>query len=204
MKKLCAILFLVAGLWACQNPSQDAEQSESQPDISQKLNAEPVDVKSETASTYLCKINGENWGYTKASGIVSQNKKTKKKIAQFTFKRKLDKGSESIMLDYDGDSFQLESASLILKFPKKGGGRVSGHYSLFPDTRSQNPNSDLSGTIDLSNPGKASGNAVLTKFNIKYEKELLEHPNRDAVVTITDLKFEGVAYSDVNKVFNLK
>lgn len=204
MKKLNVILILLVGLCACGSPGEGEQKKEDESIITQIESSDSEGQKDEIKSTYLCKINGVDWGYTKASGIVSQHKKTKKKTAQFTFKRKLEKGSESIMLDFDGSSFQLESASLILKFPKKGGGRVSGHYSLFPDTRNQHPNSDMSGVIDLTNPGQAAGSAVLTKFNIQYEKELLEHPDRDAIVTITDLKFEGISYSDINKVLNLK
>jgi len=148
----------------------------------------------------LCKINGKDWQYTKASGIVSRHKKTGKRTAIITFKKKLDKGSESIQLKYDGDSFQLESASLQLKFPKKDGGLMTGFYDLFPDTRDKNPQSDMSGTLDLSNATTASGNAELINFNISYEKELLENP-KDAIVTVSDLHFSGIPYSDIDKLF---
>lgn len=203
MRKSILIVTILYVLFSCNNIKENEKESKDISTSKEEISLKKISTKNSIKFTYLCKINGKDWGYTKASGIVSRHKKTGKRIAIFTFKRKLEKGSESIQLYYDGDSFKLESAALILKFPKKGGGRVSGHYKLFEDTRKRNPESDMSGTIDLSNLQKAAGNAELTKFNITYEKSLLENPKRDAVITVTDLKFKGVVYSDINKALGL-
>ncbi len=200
MKNIFLWIVFLLTLFSCQNSKEKERKSEINSVSEEKSNAKIVSYKSNLKTTYLCKVNGKDWGYTKASGIVVRNKNTGKRSATITFKRKLEKGSESIQLTYDGDSFQLERASLILKFPKKGGGLVSGHYSLHPDTRDQNPESNMSGTIDLSNASLASGNAELSKFNMKYEWSLLEDP-KNRVVTISGLNFKDVGYSDVNKTF---
>ncbi|EDP70984.1 hypothetical protein FBALC1_00832 [Flavobacteriales bacterium ALC-1] len=202
MRKSILLIALLYVLFSCNNTKENEIQSKDTSENKEEISVKNTSANNSIKDTYLCKVNGKDWGYTKASGVVSKNKNTGEKRASFTFKKKLDKGNESIMLDYDGDTFKLISASLILKFPKKGGGLVSGHYSLFPDTRSQNPESDMSGVIDLSNGSSASGNAELKKFNMKYEWDLLENPEY-RVITVSDLKFEGVVYSDINKVLGL-
>jgi len=195
MKYIIILLIAALGVFACNNNDKAKKET-----ISLEKKATSDVKKSVGNSTYLCKINGKKWAYTKASGIVTRNKNTGKRTAIITFKNKLKKGSESIQLTYDGDSYILESASLQLKFPKKGGGDVLGFYKLFPDTRNRNPDSDMSGNIDLSNPNTASGNAELINFNISYEKDLLNNID-NAVISVTDLKFDKVNYSDVNKLF---
>lgn len=197
MKNLVTILSLSLFILSCKETKKDTEVNQS---VNENKQETKTTTKPLTDGTYLCKINGKDWAYTKASGVVSRHKKTGKRTAIITFKKKLEKGSESIQLKYDGDSFKLESASLQLKFPKKGGGLITGFYDLFPDTRDRNPESDMSGTLDLSNATAASGNAELIKFNINYEKELLENP-KDAVITVSGLKFSGVGYSDLDKLF---
>lgn len=193
---LIALIIIVS----CGEANKKAQTSEGETDMMEQEVVQKTVVKNSDNSIFLCKINGKDWGYTKASGVVSRHKKTGKRTAIITFKKKLDKRSESIQLYYDGDSFELEKASVHLKFPKKGGGNVSGIYALYPDTRAKNPNSDMSGKLELSNPTEASGNAELINFNIKYEKGLLDNPD-DAVISVTGLKFSGIGYSDVNKAF---
>lgn len=191
------LLFLIGACEnenAKENPKENAQSQEQEPTTKSTDNAS-------SNTTYLCKINGQDWAYTEASGIVSRHPETGKRTAKITFKKKLEKGSESVQLTYDGDSFQLESAALHLKFPKKGGGRVSGIYQLFADTRELNPESEMSGTIDLSNATTASGNAELIKFNISYEKDQLENAE-DATITVSGIEFSGIGYSDISKLFN--
>lgn len=199
MKKSLYAFFALLIVNSCGETNKKQTEKEPQEESKKEVVQKKI-VKISDNSTFLCKINGEDWGYTEASGIVSRHKKTGKRTAIITFKKKLDKGSESIQLYYDGDSFDLEKASAHLKFPKKGGGMVSGIYALYPDTRDQNPNSDMSGKLDLSDPTEASGNAELINFNIRYEKDLLDNPD-DAIITATGLKFNGIGYSDVNKAF---
>ncbi len=199
MKSTFYILSIIFLIGACKNDNQKEVSKNENQDQEEKISTK-TKAKAVKEGTYLCKINGKDWAYTKASGIVSKHKKTGKRTAIITFKKQLEKGSESVQLKYDGDSFELESASLQLKFPKKGGGLITGFYDLFPDTRDKNPNSDMSGTVDLSNATTASGHAELIKFNIKYEKELLDNPN-DAVITVSNLSFSEVGYSDIDKLF---
>lgn len=200
LKLLSAIsLFLLLLVTtSCKESNQNTEAENTKTVV--KEESKPIPTKASSNSNYLCKVNGKDWGYTEASGIVSRHKKTGKRTAIITFKKKLEKGSESIQLYYDGDSFELEQASLQLKFPKKGGGRVSGFYGLHADTRARNPNSDMSGKLDLFNLTEAAGNAELVNFNIKYEKELLENMG-NAVVSVTGLEFSGIGYSDLTKAF---
>lgn len=198
MKKLVVILSLSLVFISCKESTKDPVDEESINESEQETKAIVI-AKPLSTTTYLCKINEKDWRYSKASGIVSRHRKTGKRTAIITFTKKLEKGSESIQLTYDGDSFQLESATVQIKFPKKGGGRVSGIYGLHADTRDRNPNSDMSGILDLSNASTASGHAELVKFNIKYENDLLESP-KDAVISVSDLKFSGVGYSDIDKL----
>lgn len=200
MRKSIYTVFTIFLLISCGETNKKVQNSAEETDKVEQEVVQKTVVKTSDKNTFLCKINGEDWGYTEASGIVSRHKKTGKKTAIITFKKKLDKGSESIQLYYDGDSYDLEKASAHLKFPKKGGGMVSGIYALYPDTRDQNPNSDMSGKLDLSDPTEASGNAELINFNIRYEKDLLDNPD-DAIITVSGLKFSSIGYSDVNKAF---
>ncbi|MBT8195847.1 MAG: hypothetical protein KJO64_05435, partial [Bacteroidia bacterium] len=138
-------------------------------------------TKANSNSTYLCKINGEDWAYTKASGIITTHKKTGKRTAMITFKKKLEKGSESIQLRYNAESLELEVVSIQLKFQKKEGGLFTCFYELFPVTKDRYPESKISGTIDLSDATSASGIAQIKNINIKFEKERLQNPD-DAVI----------------------
>ena len=151
--------------------------------------------------TYLCKINGKAWGYTEASGIISKERKPNKRIAFITFKKKLEKGSESIQLRYDTETSELIVASLQLKFKNKDGKAFTCYYDLSEDTKKKSPNGSMSGSIDLSDSDTASGTATIANVNIKYEAENLENPD-NATLQITDLSFSGVGYSDIDKLSN--
>ena len=198
MKNIIIILSFSLLIASCKESKNSNAITEAVSESKQEIKTD-VTIKPSSNGTYLCKINGKDWSYTKASGIVSAHAKTGKRTAIITFKKKLEKGSESIQLTYDGDSFQLESATVQVKFPKKGGGRLKGIYGLYDDTRDKNPNSDMSGILDLSNVSTASGHAELVKFNIKYEEDLLESP-KDAEISVSELKFSGVGYSDIDKL----
>jgi len=196
MKKFAALILLIFFTTSCKKYNKDSKVENKTIEVSKK--APTTKSKSQNTTTYLCQINGQDWAYTKASGIVSTHAKTKKRTALITFKKKLKKGSESIQLHYDADSFELIAVSLILKFSKKEGGLFTSYYDLHPDTRNRNPQSELSGSIDLSDASSASGTAEIKSLNIKYEKEKLLNPE-DAVVTVTGLKFTGIGYSDIDK-----
>ncbi|RZV66310.1 MAG: hypothetical protein EX254_03970 [Flavobacteriaceae bacterium] len=195
---LLTLLFLT-GI-SCKETNQSSSTHNESTDA---VNTEVVTKSKSTNRTYLCKINDKDWSYTKASGIVSRHKKTKKRTAIITFTNKLDKGSESVQLSYDGDSYQLESASIQLRLPKKGGGMMTAFYQMFPDMRERYPESDISGTLDLTDPTAASGNAELSKLNVRWEKENLEDP-ANSVITLTGIKFSDIGYSDSERLFGSK
>lgn len=196
MKKFATLVLLVFFVSSCKESNKNSEVENKTIEISK--NAATAKTKSQNTTTYLCKINGRDWAYTKASGIVSTHARTKKRTALITFKKKLEKGSESIQLHYDADSFELEVVSVQLKFSKKDGKLFTCFYDLHPDTRDRYPESELSGSIDLSDLTTASGIAELKNINIKYEKESLQN-SEDAIINITGLKFTNVGYSDIDK-----
>ena len=169
--------------------------------IATENNTVEKEIKKTNTGTILCKINGKEWSYTKASGIISKNRKTQKRMALMTFTKKLKKGSESIQLRYDADSFELLIASIQLRFKSKEGKLFTCYYELFPDTKKKSPDATMVGSIDLSNSSTASGTAEITNLNIKYESEKLED-QANATISLSDLKFSGVGYSDVEKVAN--
>ncbi len=202
MKKIIYLLPLIL-IMSC-NTATKKETSISGEEgnvVVQEVKENKSAPKATSNSNYLCKINGEDWAYTKASGIVSTHPKTKKRTALITFKKKLKKGSESIQLHYDADSKELIIASLQLKFKNKDGKLFTCYYYLGPDTKKHSPKSAMSGTIDLSNHTTAFGTAGVSNINIKYEKEALLNPE-DESVTLTDLKFTDVGYSDIDKLTN--
>jgi hypothetical protein len=198
MKTVIIILVTILSLSSCKKTIEKQVSTDNNLIENQEENTQPLSKKETVNSNKLCQINGENWAYTKASGIVSTHAKTEKRTAIITFKKKLEKGSESIQLRYDANSSELEVVSIQLKFQKKEGGVFTCFYELFPDTRDRHPESELSGTIDLSDPSSASGVAEIKNLNIKYEKENLLNLD-DAVINITDLKFTDIGYSDITK-----
>ena len=196
MKKIATLLLLVFFASSCKESNKNSEVENNAIEVLKKETT--TKTKSKNNTTYLCEINGRKWSYTKASGIVSRHKKTKKRTAIITFTKQLEKSKESVQLHYDADSFELIIASLQLKFKNKEGKLSTCYYYLSPDTKKNSPKSTMSGDIDLSSPTEASGTAEVSNINIKYEKEeLLDLKN--AIVNLTDLKFSGVGYSDIDK-----
>lgn len=200
MKKTIIILVTIISLASCKKNNKEQVLSENNSVLKKEKSAKPLPKKVTGNSNYLCKINGLDWAYTKASGIISTHARTKKRTVLITFKKKLKKGSEHFQLTYDADTFQLIAASLQLKFPKKDGSLFTCYYDLKPETRKRHPESEISGSIDLSNSSNASGKAEIKNLNINYEKENLKNLE-DAVLTITGLKFENIGYSDTDNLF---
>ena len=203
MKKiitLAVILILVACKSEIKKDEtvQQTEEKSTQVETSKKTIEKPA-----KKGTYLCKINGKDWNYTKASGIVSRHKKTQKRTAIFTFTKQLDKGKETVQLYYDGDTYKLERASVHLKVPKKDGKRMTGMYLYHKNSMKFHPEAKISGSIDLSNAKSASGNAEITDLSIRYDKEKLEN-NTDNSITVAGINFKGVGYSEAGKLFGSK
>lgn len=199
MKKTIIILVTIISLASCKKNNEKQVSSKSNLIHKKEESTKSLSKTTTKNNNVLCQINGKDWAYTKASGIVSTHPRTKKRTALITFKKKLERGSENIQLHYDADSFELEFISLQLKFKKKSGKLSTCYYNLKSGTKNQNLQSKMSGNIDLSNATKTSGEAEILNINIKYEKELLQNPD-NAIITITDLKFTDIGYSDIDKI----
>ena len=204
MKSSIVIVLLIFFMTSCKEGNQTSvEQTKSSEAIGAAVKETPAKSESKSASNSLCKINGKDWSYTKASGIVDTHAKTKKRTAIMTFKKKLDKGSESVQLFYDADTNKLEKVSIQLKVPKTDGTTMTAMYLYHPDTNSVHPNAKLSGTIDLSNPTKASGDAEVSDLDARYYKNDIADAD-DKLITVEGLNFKNVGYSDLDKAFGNK
>ncbi len=200
--KHLVVLFLFSLILSCNTVSKnEASKTDEASPVIVKTSTNEKQVKETPKETFLCTINGKDWAYTKASGIISKDRKTNKRMALMTFTKKLEKGSESIQLRYDADSFELLIASIQLRFKSKEGKHFTCYYELFPDTKKKSPNAIIMGSIDLSNSDSASGTAEITNLNIKYESEKLED-QANATISLSDLEFSNIGYSDVDKVAN--
>lgn len=201
MKKqitLITILLLVA----CKSETKKDTTQTVQVEQKEQVNNNAVTPKDKPESNgiFLCKINGKDWAYTKASGIIDTYGKAKKHEAIMTFTKKLDKGSESVQLFYDADTNKLKKVSIQLKVPKTDGKTMTAMYIYHPDTNNVHPNAKLSGTIDLSNPTKASGNAEVSDLDARYNKNDIAKAD-DKLITVEGLNFKNVGYSDLDKAF---
>jgi len=200
MKTLQHLLLAIVLLVTVSSCKESTEKTAVEtPKLETKEETKAVEAKSADNSTYLCKINGNDWSYTKASGIVSTHKKTKKRTALFTFTNKLDKGSETVQLYYDGNTNQLEKVSVHLKQPKKDGGKMTAMYQLLVDGGKRLPDSSMTGTLDLTNPTSASGTANVKNMKMLFEEDKMEDQTM-TVITLSPLNFEGIGYSDLDKL----
>ncbi|WCO01739.1 hypothetical protein [Psychroserpens ponticola] len=197
MKKLITLIVILL-LVACKT---ETKKDNNETVITQPKEEVSTSKPKDNNETYLCRINSKDWAYTKASGIVSTHAKTKKRTALITFKKKLEKGSEHLQLTYDAVTFQLIAVSVQLRLPKKDGKLSTAYFDLKPETRKRHPESELSGSIDLSNASVTIGTAEITNLNINYEKDKLKNAE-DSVLNITGLKFENIGYSDTDKLVN--
>ncbi|WP_339841139.1 hypothetical protein [uncultured Maribacter sp.] len=201
MKKFIQLILLVILAISCKETTKDSKSENNKNKVATK-EVISIKPKSEKNATYLCKINGKDWAYTKASGIIDTHAKTKVRTAIITFKKKLEKGSENVQLYYNPETFELTAVAIQLRFLQKDGTTSTCYYNIKPETRSKNPLTKLEGNIDLSNPTKASGTAEIKNLNINYEKDKLKNIE-DAVITVSELKFSDVGYSDLDKVFKI-
>ena len=202
MKTIKLLIVLALILTSCKDDKQSVTETVKDSEattnevITKTINTE---VKKESKGTFLCKINGKDWSYTKASGIVSTHKRSKKRTAIITFTKQLEKGKESVQLFYDGDTNMLEKATAILKTPKKGGGRMGAMYQLLNEGGKRLPDSKISGTIDLSKSA-ASGSAEVLNMKIRFEEGNLEDESM-SVISFSPFSFSGIGYSDIDKLY---
>ncbi|WP_044403156.1 hypothetical protein [Lacinutrix sp. Hel_I_90] len=147
----------------------------------------------------LCKINGEDWQYTTASGIIFTEKKSTVKKALFTFKKKIDKGSEVVQVEYNLENNTLIRVLVNIKRSNTEGNKISAHYAATEHSAATNKNIVLSGTIAISDSNTASGTANF-KVDNRYEKTTLKH-SEDLLIHVSNLHFSGVGYSDIDNTF---
>ncbi|NKI25991.1 hypothetical protein HCG49_05395 [Arenibacter sp. 6A1] len=197
MKWFLSTILLLALVISCGETTKKTENTpESQAEIPAQ-NMDKTTEKSAHNTTLLCKINGEDWGYTSASGLVSRNSTTKVRTATLTFEKKLPKGSEAVQLEYDVDSNTLTRVLAELKRPDKEGNLFTNFYNQSANQLDRNPEASMAGTVTLSEDERvAAGNALFTVQN-DFEKDKLGNAS-DILITVSDLKFSGVPYSDTD------
>tara|TARA_R110000868_G_scaffold22076_2_gene90872 strand:+ start:1793 stop:2380 length:588 start_codon:yes stop_codon:yes gene_type:complete len=192
----------MAVLYSCGETVKKVEdRAENATEINPESKEKTV-AKTADNSTYLCKINGEEWGYTSADGLVSRNSSTNVRTATITFIKKLAKGSESVQLEYDVDANTLTRVLAELKRPDMEGNLFTNFYNQSADRLDRNPKASMSGSITLSEDQRvAAGNALFTVQN-DFEKDKLGNAS-DLLITISDLNFSGVPYSDTDDLKKL-
>lgn len=199
MLRLIPFLLLTVLLASCSESTTDAEVTTEAPAAVTATTPAPTPPNAQDG-TLLCEVSGQPWNYTKASGIITTDRKTKARTAIITFKKKLDKGSESIQLYYDADTYELQKISLQLKLAKTDGKLFTGFYDLNGANKyNWLPGSSLKGSVDLSDAETVSGTAEVIDLAISYEKENLANAE-DGVVSVSGLRFSGIGYSDLSKV----
>jgi len=199
---LVALIFVIT---SCKDANEFSKNEETTKTKKTEVATNAVIAKSKTESkgTFLCIINGKDWSYTKASGIVSRHKKTNKREAIFTFTKQIGKAKETVQLFYDGDTNQLEQVNIHLKVPKTDGKRMTAMYIYHPNTEKFHPKAKISGTIDLSHPSNASGNAEISDLDVRFDKNEIKN-DVDKIITVEYITFKGIGYSEAGKLFGSK
>ncbi|WP_408032668.1 hypothetical protein [Tenacibaculum xiamenense] len=197
MKPLFYIMLFLLTI-ACKNEKPDAKIVEPTIKESEKSIAKTSDEVT-NKGTLLCKINDQNWYYTKASGLVTKNKRTDETLATITFKRRMDKKTESVQLDYDVTTKKLKNIGVSIYIEQNKlvgfkGGLQRTDYELYASDKKE-PKESLSGTINTSDTKTLSGNANAV---IVHSLKRLIKNKKDQVIHITDLQFSNVSYSDIS------
>jgi hypothetical protein len=199
MQKLTFITVLMALFISCGETDKKAQDTAEGTSEITTQSEEKTTAKSADNATLLCKINGEDWGYTTADGLVSRNSSTNVRTATITFVKKLAKGSESVQLEYDVDANTLTRVLAELKRPDKEGNLFTNFYNQSANQLDRNPEASMSGTVSLDEDERvAAGTAVFTVQN-DFEKDKLGNAS-DLLITISELKFSGVPYSDTDDI----
>ena len=199
MQKLSIITVLLILLLSCGETTKKVQEKAEDTSEITTQSEEKTAAKNADNTTLLCKINGEDWGYTSADGLVSRNSSTNVRTATITFVKKLAKGSESVQLEYDVDANTVTRVLAELKRPDKQGNLFTNFYNQSANQLDRNPEASMSGTVSLDEDQRvAAGNAVFTVQN-DFEKDKLGNAS-DLLITISDLKFSGVPYSDTDDI----
>ena len=195
MKNL-SIILVVFILFSCGEANKKEHNSVSTSE-NKTLETAKTEIKKTNNNKVLCKINGKDWEYTTSDGMVSRNSSTQVRTATIGFKKQLEKGYESIQLEYDVDKNVLNNVWVQLKRPTKDGKIITAFYTQYGDKIDQDPKASLSGTVSLNEDSrKASGTAEITISN-DYEQDQLAN-SEDLLITVTDLNFSGINYSDTD------
>jgi len=196
MKKLIIILTIGAIILSCGESNQKEVTLKSSSE-NKTIETSQKEVKSISNTNVLCQVNGEKWAYTSGDGLVATNSSTKVRTATITFKKKLEKGCESIQLEYDVDKNALTTVRVQLKRPSKEGKTITAFYTQYGDKLHLDPKASLSGTVSLNEDSrKISGTAEIVISN-DYEQDQLANPE-DVLITISNLSFAKVSYSDMD------
>ncbi len=202
MKKSIGFIIVSLIILSCGEANKKEQNLESTPENKETATEEKTVTKEVNNNTVLCKINGKDWQYTSSDGLVSRNSETEVRTATIMFKRKLDKGSESIQLEYDVDKNVLNTIWVQLKRPYKDGKITTAFYTQYGNKLELDPKASLSGTVSLSEETrKASGNATFTISNDDAKNQ--EFNQEDLLITVTDLNFSNVSYSDTDDLKKL-
>ncbi|WP_026755637.1 hypothetical protein [Sediminibacter sp. Hel_I_10] len=200
MKNTIIAVILLFSIGSCNHKKSDATITHSKkPSSAVALKQTTNETKSK--DVFLCKINGRDWSYTKASGLVDLNRQRRAREARFTFTKQLDKGKEYIALTYDLGSMALIAADFQIKVPNNSVGILNAYYVLSPEMSDKYPQASLSGTVTLDGD-VAEGSAKVVDLPIRWEANLLANP-ADAKISVTDLNFKNVGYSDLEKDMKL-
>ena len=202
MKNLFNTIIILTLLFSCgETVKKTEDRAENLTEIDPQNKEKTVANRGDN-TTYLCKINGEDWGYPTADGLVSLNSFTNKRTATITFIKILEKGSESIQLEYNVDANTLTRVLAELKRPDKDGNLFTNFYNQSADRLDRNPEASMSGTVTLSEDQRVvAGNALFTVQN-DFEKDKLGNKG-DLLITVSDLNFSGVSYSDTDDLKKL-
>ena len=203
MKKITNLALLCSFLISCSDSNKKEQNTEQTSGNETVETMEQAATQRSSNTTILCKINGSDWGYTTADGLVSRNSSTNIRTATITFVKKLDKGSESVQLEYDVDTNTLTRVLAELKRPDKDGNLFTNFYNQSANQLDRNPEASMSGTVSLDEDERiAAGNAIFTVQN-DFEKDKLGNPS-DLLITVSDLSFSGIFYSDTDDIKALK
>jgi len=202
MQKLPLITILLTLILSCGESDKKAQDTVKGTSEITTQSEEKTTAKSADNTTLLCKINGEDWGYTSADGLVSRNSSTNLRTATITFVRKLAEGSESVQLEYDVDGNTLTRVLAELKRPDKDGNLFTNFYNQSANQLDRNPEASMSGTVSLNEGERIAAGTAVFKVQNDFEKDKLGNAS-DLLITISDLKFSGVPYSDTDDLKNM-
>ncbi len=76
---------------------------------------------------------------------------------------------------------------------------MTAMYQLLIAGGKRLPDSNVSGTLDLSNPTTVSGTANVKNMKMLFEEEQMKDKTM-TVITLTSFSFDGIGYSELDKL----